>query len=74
MTVLPFYRSPFIMHYFPATDDLPPEPPVPPGDDECCHNGCDPCVFDRYAAALEQYRADLRVWGEKNARKTARGA
>lgn len=55
------------MHYFPATDDLPPEPPRRPADEECCQSGCDPCVFDRYSEALEQYRAELRAWEAKRA-------
>ncbi|HEX7635939.1 MAG TPA: oxidoreductase-like domain-containing protein [Noviherbaspirillum sp.] len=52
---------------FPTDEDSPPIPPERPGDDECCHSGCDPCVFDWYAQALERYRADLRAWEERRA-------
>jgi hypothetical protein len=48
-------------------DDPRPLPPERPGLDECCKGGCDPCVFDLYAAALERYRADLRAWEERQA-------
>ncbi|HEY8607694.1 MAG TPA: oxidoreductase-like domain-containing protein [Noviherbaspirillum sp.] len=61
------------MHYFPATDALPPEPPQRPADEECCQSGCDPCVFDRYAEAMEQYRAALRAWEERQAPRAADG-
>jgi hypothetical protein len=37
-------------------------PPVPPDLDDCCHSGCNPCVFDRYDEALERYRAALAEW------------
>jgi hypothetical protein len=47
--------------------DAPPTPPTPPGADDCCRGGCDLCVFDLYAAALERYRADLREWHERKA-------
>ena len=37
-----------------------------PDDEACCGQGCDPCVFDVYAAAQERYLADLRVWQNDN--------
>ncbi|MFM0295754.1 MULTISPECIES: oxidoreductase-like domain-containing protein [Paraburkholderia] len=43
-------------------DDPQPVPPVPPDLDDCCHSGCNPCVFDRYDEALERYRAALAEW------------
>lgn len=41
------------------------EPPVPPREPEpgeCCGSGCDPCVFDRYAADMDRYRIALAAW------------
>ncbi|KAJ2782153.1 NADH-cytochrome b5 reductase-like [Coemansia interrupta] len=32
------------------------EEPQPPSSDECCGNGCTPCVFDTYHAQLLAYR------------------
>jgi len=52
-------------------DDPPPVAPTPPDDDACCGNGCDPCVYDLYDAARERYRAQLRAWQERQARRTA---
>ncbi|HJV73927.1 MAG TPA: oxidoreductase-like domain-containing protein [Noviherbaspirillum sp.] len=46
-------------------NDSPPVPPVPPGDDECCRSGCDPCIFDLHALAMERYRAELQAWEER---------
>ena len=48
-------------------DDIPPRPvpPEPPDDSECCRSGCDPCVFDLHAEAMERYRAELKAWEEK---------
>jgi hypothetical protein len=39
-----------------------PLPPREPALEECCGGGCSPCVFDRYADALERYREALQSW------------
>ena len=54
--------------------DLPdpdPEPvaPIEPDFEACCGNGCEPCIFDIYAAERERYLAALRAW---QARQSAR--
>ncbi len=48
-------------------NDLPPKPVPPdsPDDSECCHSGCDPCVYDLHAMAMERYRTELKAWEEK---------
>jgi len=43
-------------------DDPAPVAPVWPGDDACCGNGCEPCVFDFFYEEQERYRAALRSW------------
>ncbi|HET9643914.1 MAG TPA: oxidoreductase-like domain-containing protein [Burkholderiaceae bacterium] len=43
-------------------DDPAPREPLPPDESACCGNGCDPCVFDFYAAEREQYLAELHAW------------
>lgn len=48
-------------------DDPRPTPPERPDDSECCRSGCDPCIFDLYQQALEQYRARLRAWEARQA-------
>lgn len=42
-----------------------PTPPVRPDNDECCRSGCDPCIFDLYADALDRYQVALRNWEQK---------
>ncbi|XP_014259778.1 NADH-cytochrome b5 reductase-like [Cimex lectularius] len=32
--------------------------PEEPTEDDCCHNGCNPCVFDIYECQLERWRKD----------------
>ncbi|GAB3538477.1 hypothetical protein GCM10027343_04300 [Noviherbaspirillum agri] len=49
--------------------DPAPIPPVPPGDNECCNSGCDPCVLDLYAEELARYRAARQAWEERQAAK-----
>ncbi|MGO4327591.1 oxidoreductase-like domain-containing protein [Cupriavidus sp. 2TAF22] len=48
----------------PAAAALPPRPvaPVTPDINECCGNGCDPCIFDLHAEAMDRYRAELKAW------------
>lgn len=42
------------------------EKPTPPEDWECCHSGCEPCVWDRYDEALD-------AWSKKQAPEEASG-
>jgi hypothetical protein len=39
-----------------------PQPPEPPDLNDCCGNGCDPCIFDRHDMAMDEYRQALRAW------------
>jgi hypothetical protein len=50
-------------------DDPPPMPPVRPERDDCCHSGCEPCVFDLYDEALERYEKELRAWQQRRMRE-----
>jgi hypothetical protein len=52
-----------------STDPSDPEPtpPLAPADDECCGNGCDPCIFDFYAIERERYLKALKAWQERQA-------
>lgn len=50
-------------------DDPPPVAPVRPGLDDCCHSGCNPCVFDLYDDALERYQAALVEWQARQRRE-----
>lgn len=40
-----------------------PPPPVRPTEEECCHRGCDPCIFDYYERGLERWRERVRAAG-----------
>jgi len=40
-----------------------PAPPVEPEDYECCHRGCDPCIFDYYERALARWETRVREAG-----------
>lgn len=44
------------------SDDPMPTPPVPPELEDCCGNGCDPCIFDLHDLAMDAYRQALRAW------------
>jgi hypothetical protein len=44
-------------------------PPVQPDLDDCCHSGCNPCVFDLYEEALERYRTVLAEWQARQAQQ-----
>lgn len=43
-------------------NDPPPTPPVEPDAGDCCGEGCVPCIFDIYEAALQRYRDELVQW------------
>ncbi len=36
-----------------------PERPLPA---DCCGGGCDPCVYDLHAEAMEEYARVLELW------------
>jgi hypothetical protein len=42
--------------------------PVRPDDDECCHGGCETCVFELYEREMARYQAALKAWEEKRLR------
>jgi hypothetical protein len=51
--------------------DSPPQPPERPGPDECCHSGCQICVFDLYEEKLARYLTELHAWEVRRDRKQA---
>lgn len=53
-----------------STDPAPLEPPRPE-DYECCGNGCEPCVFDLHAQAVELWRTEMKAWRERQAARAA---
>ena len=58
----------------PLPDDDPrPVEPLPPNFEDCCGNGCDPCIFDLYDAERERYRVALREWEARQAQRRAGG-
>jgi hypothetical protein len=46
----------------PARHDPAPQPPVEPALEDCCGNGCTPCIFDLYQDAYDRYEAALEAW------------
>jgi len=56
----------------PRPDDDPrPQPPKRPDLDDCCHSGCDPCIFDLYDQEMDRYRAALAAWEAREAARLA---
>lgn len=51
-------------------DDPRPTPPEPPSPSECCDSGCDPCVYDLHAEAVDKYRRKLRKWCKRHPEAT----
>ena len=45
-----------------ARHDPAPQPPVEPALEDCCGNGCTPCIFDLYQDAHDRYEAALEAW------------
>jgi len=64
--VCPIYRCMTTLHDSRGStmhgDDPPPRRPSEPDPEECCGEGCVPCVYDRYDEALERYREALSAW------------
>ena len=54
------------------SDDPQPQPPVQPDLDDCCHSGCNPCVFDLYDDALERYQIALAEWRARHSAQMGR--
>jgi len=42
--------------------DPQPTPPQRPDDEDCCGQGCVPCIFDFYDEAMGKYREELAAW------------
>ncbi|CAM5223012.1 hypothetical protein CDEF62S_01266 [Castellaniella defragrans] len=48
-------------------DDPRPAEPVEPDLNECCGNGCTPCVFDTYAEEKRCWRDAVKAWDLRHA-------
>ncbi len=48
-------------HAHDAADPMP-QPPEPPDINDCCGNGCAPCIFDTHDLAMDAHRQLLRAW------------
>ncbi|MGE8404232.1 MAG: oxidoreductase-like domain-containing protein [Delftia tsuruhatensis] len=57
----------------PDSADPMPQPPEQPDLDACCGNGCDPCIFDSYDLAMDEYRQALRAWKARNETPAGQG-
>lgn len=44
--------------------------PVTPSVDDCCHNACDPCIFDIHKNLLEEYerrkKQNIKIKNRRN--------
>jgi Oxidoreductase-like protein, N-terminal len=54
--------------------DPKPQPPEPPDINDCCGNGCDPCIFDSHDMAMDAYRQALRAWQARHGDAPSQGA
>ncbi len=52
-------------------DPKDPRPIAPrePEAGECCGSDCNPCVYDRYLAALDRHEAALHAWEQRRIAK-----
>ncbi|WP_232251041.1 oxidoreductase-like domain-containing protein [Janthinobacterium sp. 1_2014MBL_MicDiv] len=55
----------------PPPHDPQPQPPIKPGNDECCHSGCTFCVLEMYQEDLAAYEDALRAWQQRQANAAA---
>jgi hypothetical protein len=65
--------EPMITAPIPDSADPMPQPPEQPDLDACCGNGCDPCIFDSYDLAMDEYRQALRAWKARNETPAGQG-
>lgn len=49
-----------------TNDDPRPVEPVEPDLNECCGNGCTPCVFDTYAEAKRAWQQAVKEWEQRH--------
>ena len=56
----------------PDKPDPKPVPPTRPNNDECCHSGCNPCVFDLYEDDMARYWEALKEWNKRQLPKGQR--
>lgn len=47
-------------------DDPPPRRPSEPDHEDCCGEGCVPCIWDTYDRAVERHEDRLAAWRERN--------
>lgn len=44
--------------------------PVTPSEEDCCHNACDPCIFDVHRQLLEEYykrrKQNIKIQSNEN--------
>lgn len=58
--------APAAMAMIEPDDDPRPQPPEPPGENECCGSGCPLCVLDLYTDELNNYRQRLADWLQRH--------
>lgn len=44
--------------------------PVTPSEEDCCHSGCDPCIFDIHTKLIEEYdrkkKQNIKIQNKQN--------
>lgn len=56
------------------TDDPRPAEPVEPDLNDCCGEGCMPCVYDTYDDARKRWKEALQAWETRHPEAAARPA
>lgn len=50
-------------------DDPCPIEPEEPGLNDCCGNGCEPCVFDTYIVEKRQWEQAVKEWETRQVKR-----
>lgn len=50
-------------------DDSRPVEPEEPDLNDCCGNGCDPCVFDTYIVEKRQWEHAVKEWETRQVKR-----